>query len=102
VVLEATTTAVDVSIPSPGVAQMDLRTWCASFVRRRGTPSSIATKGLTPLFRVLKSKSLCRSPTPTPMGSTLLTMNFHQSSHKFTFGVGINLISYPMVLTPSI
>jgi hypothetical protein len=32
----------------------------------------------------------------------LLTVNFHQPSHEFTFGVSINLISYPMVLTPLI
>jgi hypothetical protein len=32
----------------------------------------------------------------------LLTVNFCQPSHEFTFGVGINLISYPLVLTPLI
>jgi hypothetical protein len=30
----------------------------------------------------------------------MLTVNFHQSSHEFTFGVGMNFISYPLVLTP--
>jgi hypothetical protein len=30
----------------------------------------------------------------------LLTVNFRQPSHEFTFGVGMNFVSYPMVLTP--
>jgi hypothetical protein len=30
----------------------------------------------------------------------VLTVNFCQPSHEFTFGVGINFISYPLVLTP--
>jgi hypothetical protein len=30
----------------------------------------------------------------------MLTLKFHQPSHEFTFGVGMNFISYPMVLTP--
>jgi hypothetical protein len=30
----------------------------------------------------------------------LLTVKFHQPSHEFTFGVGMNFISYPLVLTP--
>jgi hypothetical protein len=30
----------------------------------------------------------------------ILTMKFHQPSHEFTFGIGMNLISYPLVLTP--
>jgi hypothetical protein len=30
----------------------------------------------------------------------MLTVNFLQPSHEFTFGVGINFISYPLVLTP--
>jgi hypothetical protein len=29
-----------------------------------------------------------------------LMVNFRQPSHEFTFGVGMNFISYPMVLTP--
>jgi hypothetical protein len=29
----------------------------------------------------------------------MLTVNFHQPSHEFTFGVGMNFISYPLVLT---
>jgi hypothetical protein len=29
-------------------------------------------------------------------------VNFCQPSHEFTFGVDINLISYPLVLTPLI
>jgi hypothetical protein len=32
----------------------------------------------------------------------LLMVNFHQPSHEFTFGVGINIISYPLVLIPLI
>jgi thymidylate synthase len=30
----------------------------------------------------------------------MLTVNFRQRSHEFTFGVGMNFISYPLVLTP--
>jgi hypothetical protein len=30
----------------------------------------------------------------------LLTVKFHQPSHEFNFGVGMNFISYPLVLTP--
>jgi hypothetical protein len=30
----------------------------------------------------------------------MLTVKFHQPSHEFTFGVGMNFISYPLVLTP--
>jgi hypothetical protein len=29
-----------------------------------------------------------------------LTVKFRQPSHEFTFGVGMNFISYPLVLTP--
>jgi hypothetical protein len=32
----------------------------------------------------------------------LLTVNFRQPSYEFTFGVGFNLTSYPLVLTPLI
>jgi hypothetical protein len=35
------------------------------------------------------------SSTRTP----LLTVKFRQHSHEFTFGVGMNFISYPLVLT---
>jgi hypothetical protein len=30
----------------------------------------------------------------------LLTVNFRQPSHEFTFGVGMNFTSYPLVLPP--
>jgi hypothetical protein len=30
----------------------------------------------------------------------MLTVKFRQSSHEFTFGVGITFVSYPLVLTP--
>jgi hypothetical protein len=30
----------------------------------------------------------------------MLTEKFRQPSHEFTFGVGINFIPYPLVLTP--
>jgi hypothetical protein len=30
----------------------------------------------------------------------LLTVKFRQPSHEFTFGVGMNFVSYPSVLTP--
>jgi hypothetical protein len=32
----------------------------------------------------------------------MLMVNFRQPSQEFTFGVGINFISYPLVLTPLI
>jgi hypothetical protein len=32
--------------------------------------------------------------------SRLLTVKFRQPSHEFTFGVGMNFIPYPLVLTP--
>jgi hypothetical protein len=31
---------------------------------------------------------------------SVLTVKFCQPSHEFTFGVGMNFISYPFVLTP--
>jgi hypothetical protein len=30
----------------------------------------------------------------------MLTVKFRQPSHEFTFGVGMNFISYPLVLIP--
>jgi hypothetical protein len=33
-------------------------------------------------------------------GGGVLTVNFRKPSHEFTFGVGMNFISYPLVLTP--
>jgi hypothetical protein len=30
----------------------------------------------------------------------MLTVNFCQPSHEFTFGVGMNFISHPLVQTP--
>jgi hypothetical protein len=30
----------------------------------------------------------------------MLMVNFHQPSHQFTIGAGMNFISYPLVLTP--
>jgi hypothetical protein len=30
----------------------------------------------------------------------MLTVKFRQPSHKFTFGVGMTFVSYPLVLTP--
>jgi hypothetical protein len=30
----------------------------------------------------------------------MLKVKFRQPSHEFTFGVGMNFISYPLVLTP--
>jgi hypothetical protein len=32
--------------------------------------------------------------------AAVLTVKFRQPSHEFTFGVGMNFISYPLVLTP--
>jgi hypothetical protein len=31
---------------------------------------------------------------------TMLTVKIRQPSHEFTFGVGMNFIPYPLVLTP--
>jgi hypothetical protein len=30
----------------------------------------------------------------------MLAVKFRQPSHEFTYGVGMNFISYPLVLTP--
>jgi hypothetical protein len=35
-----------------------------------------------------------------PQAYVMLTVNFRQPSHEFTFDVGMNFISYPLVLTP--
>jgi hypothetical protein len=32
----------------------------------------------------------------------MLMVKFCQPSHEFTFGVGMNFISYPLELTPSV
>jgi hypothetical protein len=34
------------------------------------------------------------------LGSSVLTVKIRQPSHEFTFGVGMNFIPYPLVLTP--
>jgi hypothetical protein len=34
------------------------------------------------------------------IGMKMLTVNIRQPSHEFTFGVGMNFVSYPLVLTP--
>jgi hypothetical protein len=34
------------------------------------------------------------------VGRALLTVKIRQPSHEFTFGVGMNFILYPLVLTP--
>jgi hypothetical protein len=40
----------------------------------------------------------CAATTPHP--APLLTVKIRQPSHEFTFGVGMNFIPYPLVLTP--
>jgi hypothetical protein len=35
-----------------------------------------------------------------PCAYRLLTVKIRQPSHEFTFGVGMNFIPYPLVLTP--
>jgi hypothetical protein len=30
----------------------------------------------------------------------MLMVKFHQPNHEFTYGVGMNFISYPLILTP--
>jgi hypothetical protein len=47
--------------------------------------SKLGEKGL-PFFKLLKK--------------SMLTVKFHQPSHEFTFGVGMNFVCYPLVLTP--
>jgi hypothetical protein len=37
---------------------------------------------------------------PRKRARPVLTLNFRQPSHEFTFGVGLNYISYSLVLTP--
>jgi hypothetical protein len=39
-------------------------------------------------------------PSPIREARNVLTVKFHQPSHVFTFVVGMNFISYPLVLTP--
>jgi hypothetical protein len=39
-------------------------------------------------------------PKGGPEGARVLTVKIRQSSHEFTFDVGISLIPYPLVLTP--
>jgi hypothetical protein len=35
-----------------------------------------------------------------PLEAPVLTVKIRQPSHEFTFGVGMNFILYPLVLTP--
>jgi hypothetical protein len=52
---------------------------------------------------LLQIKDSSNHVTATPRLYWLLFMvNFCQPSHEFTFGVGINLIPYSLVLTPLI
>jgi hypothetical protein len=47
---------------------------------------------------MISIKGLIEDEQGLSMGE-MLTVNFHQPSHEFTFGVGMNFISYPSVLT---
>jgi hypothetical protein len=48
---------------------------------------------------MISIKGLLEDKQDLSMGE-MLTVKFRQPSHKFTFGVGMNFISYPLVLTP--
>jgi hypothetical protein len=39
---------------------------------------------------------------PKQPDAWLLTVKIRQPSHEFTFGVGMNFILYPLVLTPMV
>jgi hypothetical protein len=48
---------------------------------------------------MISIKGLLEDEQGLSMGE-LLTVKFRQPSHEFTFGVGMNFIYYPLVLTP--
>jgi hypothetical protein len=48
---------------------------------------------------MISIKGLLEDEQGLSMGE-LLTVKFRQPSHEFTFGVGMNFISYQLVLTP--
>jgi hypothetical protein len=48
---------------------------------------------------MISIKSLLEDKQGLSMGE-MLTVKFRQPSHEFTFGVGMNFISYLLVLTP--
>jgi hypothetical protein len=48
---------------------------------------------------MISIKGLLEDEQGLSMGE-MLTVKFRQPSHEFTFGVGMNFISYPLVLTP--
>jgi hypothetical protein len=48
---------------------------------------------------MISIKDLLEDEQGLSMGE-ILTVKFRQPSHEFTFGVGMNFIYYPLVLTP--
>jgi hypothetical protein len=48
---------------------------------------------------MISIKGLLEDKQGLSMGE-MLTVKFRQPSNEFTFGVGMNFISYPLVLTP--
>jgi hypothetical protein len=50
---------------------------------------------------MISIKGLLEDEQGLSMGE-MLTVKFRQPSHEFTFGVGMNFISYPLVLTPMV
>jgi hypothetical protein len=48
---------------------------------------------------MISIKGLLEDEQGLSMGE-MLTVKFRQPSHEFTFGVGMNFVSYPLVLTP--
>jgi hypothetical protein len=48
---------------------------------------------------MISIKGLLEDEQGLSMGE-MLTVKFRQPSHEFTFGVGMSLIPYPLVLTP--
>jgi hypothetical protein len=49
----------------------------------------------------IRRRQRCRGAAALgPRRSRLLTVKIRQPSHEFTFGVGMSVIPYPLVLTP--
>jgi hypothetical protein len=48
---------------------------------------------------MISIKDLLEDELGLSMGE-MLTLKFCQPSHEFTFAVGMNFVSYPLVLTP--
>jgi hypothetical protein len=67
---------------------------CVRWLRRSST--SIALLEGSGLRRSI-TRAMFRTRSTS---ESMLTVNFRQPSHEFTFGVDMNFMSYPLVLTP--